>query len=371
MDDWGAPVDEEREDAAAGACRARRRRPIRPRSTSWRRSSPTPSSPAIVVGAGADDRETWAALVELAERLVAPVFQESFGARAGFPQDHPLFAGFLPADRPRLREKLAPYDAVLVVGAPVFRQSPYAPGRFTEAGTADRASSATDPDEVHRSPAELAVLAPAGGGLPRARGADPAARRRAARSSSARRLLPSHPAGEPLHGRPRARRARRSGFRATRSSSRRRRSTGPSCTTGCSRASRSASSAPRWAASASRSPARPASGWRCPTGPVVAVVGDGSSIYGIQALWSAAHYERRRPVRDPLERRLRDHGPPRRAPRASTAPWPAFDVDVAAVARGFGCTARRISTHDELVAALDEVVPDARDARRARSCSTW
>ncbi len=30
--------------------------------------------------------------------------------------------------------------------------------------------------------------------------------------------------------------------------------------------------------------------WRCPERPVVAVVGDGSSIYGIQGLWSAAHY---------------------------------------------------------------------------------
>ena len=28
-----------------------------------------------------------------------PVFQEPFGAQAGFPQDHPLFAGFLPARR--------------------------------------------------------------------------------------------------------------------------------------------------------------------------------------------------------------------------------------------------------------------------------
>ena len=27
-----------------------------------------------------------------------------------------------------------------------------------------------------------------------------------------------------------------------------------------------------------------------PERPVVAVVGDGSSLYGIQALWSAAHY---------------------------------------------------------------------------------
>ena len=37
------------------------------------------------------------------------------------------------------------------------------------------------------------------------------------------------------------------------------------------------------------------------------------------------------------------------------------EVDVAAVARGFGCPARRIETHDELSRALDEVV------RRCRS----
>jgi benzoylformate decarboxylase len=30
---------------------------------------------------------------------------------------------------------------------------------------------------------------------------------------------------------------------------------------------------------------------------------------------------------------------------------------VAAIARGFGCPAQRITTHDELLAALDETVP--------------
>ena len=57
-----------------------------------------------------------------------PVWQEPFSARAGFPQDHRLFAGHLPADRPRLRATLAPYDLVLVVGGPVLRQYPYVAG---------------------------------------------------------------------------------------------------------------------------------------------------------------------------------------------------------------------------------------------------
>jgi benzoylformate decarboxylase len=39
-------------------------------------------------------------------------------------------------------------------------------------------------------------------------------------------------------------------------------------------------------------------------------------------------------------------------------PWPGFgQVEVATIARGFGCPARRIETHDELVASLDELVP--------------
>ncbi|OEU90890.1 thiamine pyrophosphate-binding protein, partial [Streptomyces abyssalis] len=83
------------------------------------------AAPALVVGAAADHPVTWEALTLLAERLGCPVWQESFGARAGFPQDHRLFAGHLPADRTRLRETLGPYDLVLSVGAPVFRQYPY------------------------------------------------------------------------------------------------------------------------------------------------------------------------------------------------------------------------------------------------------
>src|SRR5215208_648777 len=157
MDDWDAPAEEEREDAAAE--RVLRAAGADPAALDELEAFlAAGAAPAIVVGAGADDAETWAALVALAERLVAPVFQESFGARAGFPQDHRLFAGFLPADRPRLREQLAPYDAVLVVGAPVFRQSPYAEGRFTD-GNTRIAIVSDDPDEVHRSPTELAVLA--------------------------------------------------------------------------------------------------------------------------------------------------------------------------------------------------------------------
>ena len=45
-----------------------------------------------------------------------------------------------------------------------------------------------------------------------------------------------------------------------------------------------------------------------------------------------------------------------------TGPWPAFaEVELATIARGFGCPAERITTHDELLSALDDVVPTLAD----------
>ena len=39
--------------------------------------------------------------------------------------------------------------------------------------------------------------------------------------------------------------------------------------------------------------ARSACVWRCTDRPVVAVIGDGAAMFGIQALWSAAPLQRR------------------------------------------------------------------------------
>ena len=171
--------------------------------------------PALVVGAGTDDPETWSALVTLAERLVCPVWQESFSARAGFPQDHPLFAGHLPADRPRLRQTLAPHDAVLVVGGPAFRQYPYHPGPFVEAGTRVAVVS-EDAAEVHRSAADLAVLAHPGSCAPARARSCPRARerpRRGPRRPRRRRRRPPASRSAPATSSPRW----PSGSRATRS----------------------------------------------------------------------------------------------------------------------------------------------------------
>ena len=93
-----------------------------------------------------------------------------------------------------------------------------------------------------------------------------------------------------------------------------------------------------------------------PQQPVVAIVGDGSAIYCIQALWSAAHYG----VGAVFV--VLSNGGYEIMDRLATAggleaPWPDFgSLDVGAIASGFGCETVAVGTHDELTATLDDVL---------------
>ena len=76
--------------------------------------------PALVFGAAVDREGAFELAVQLAERANAPVWEAPASSRASFPQDHPLFAGFLPAIPERLSQLLGENDLVVVIGAPVF-----------------------------------------------------------------------------------------------------------------------------------------------------------------------------------------------------------------------------------------------------------
>ncbi len=76
--------------------------------------------PALVVGAAVDQDGAWPLAIQLAERLNASVWESPMSGRRSFPEDHPLFAGFLPPLRQPLADRLAGHDVVLVIGAPVF-----------------------------------------------------------------------------------------------------------------------------------------------------------------------------------------------------------------------------------------------------------
>ncbi len=356
-DDWDAPADPRTLPSPVAVRRSRAPEPEAVAELAGRVGAAR--HPALVVGADADGPAAWEALVGLAEHLGAPVWQEAFAARAGFPQDHRLFAGHLPPERAALREALGAHDLLLVVGAPVFRQYQYSPGELVAPGTTI-ALVTDDAEDLHHSRADLALLA------------DPALTVAALTAA-----LPPAPTA-PHEGNPRP-------ARATESSPR-----GPADApldpptvfrelaarlpadavvveeTPSSRPDLHRlvpARAPLGFLSAAQGglgfgvPAAIGVRLGAPTRPVVAVVGDGSTLYGVQALWSAAHYgvgvlvlvldNGRYAIMDRLA-----------VEAGGKAPWPGFaEVDVAGLATALGCPARRVATSGELTGLLDDVVP--------------
>ena len=76
--------------------------------------------PALVVGPGIDRAEAVDLMVKVAEKAKAAVWVSPFSARCSFPERHPQFAGFLHASPGQLSDALRDHDLVVVIGAPVF-----------------------------------------------------------------------------------------------------------------------------------------------------------------------------------------------------------------------------------------------------------
>lgn len=76
--------------------------------------------PAIVVGPGVDRAGAVDLMVRVAEKAKASVWVSPFSARCSFPERHPQFAGFLHASPAQLSDALRAHDLVVVMGAPVF-----------------------------------------------------------------------------------------------------------------------------------------------------------------------------------------------------------------------------------------------------------
>ncbi|HKO27773.1 MAG TPA: thiamine pyrophosphate-binding protein [Solirubrobacteraceae bacterium] len=353
MGDWLEPADEL---AAASPARL-----LRPHSVDASQVEELADlldgaeAPALVVGA--PEADDWDPVVALAERMNCPVWQEAFSRRVGFPQDHRLFAGHLPWQRRLMHDVLSSYDLVLTLGTNAFRAYIY-DEPVALVGPSTRVAVLTaDSAEAHRSPCDLAVVAPVGAAcralveiLPeRAVGNPPDPVRRpaplpppgdgeilrpghvldalAARMPRDAMLIEEAPSSQPeLYQRVPVRAP--FGFLST--------------ANGCLGFGLAGSIGLRMG---------------LPDRPVVAVLGDGSTMYAIQALWSAARYEvgvlivvlanRRYAVMDALARRA-----------GGEAAWPGFEsVDIGAIARGLGCPTVRVDTHAELVSTLDEVLP--------------
>lgn len=76
--------------------------------------------PALVVGAAVDRDQAWDEVLQLAERHNAAVWVAPMSGRCSFPEDHRLFAGFLPAMREKIVALLGGHDLIFALGAPVF-----------------------------------------------------------------------------------------------------------------------------------------------------------------------------------------------------------------------------------------------------------
>ena len=76
--------------------------------------------PAFVIGAATARDDAWDDAIALAERHQAKVWVSPMSARNGFPENHRLFAGFLAADRAKVVASLTGHDVILVLGAPAF-----------------------------------------------------------------------------------------------------------------------------------------------------------------------------------------------------------------------------------------------------------
>ena len=76
--------------------------------------------PALVVGPGVDRALAVDLMVKVAEKARASVWVSPFSARCSFPERHPQFAGFLHASPSQLSDTLRLHDLVVVIGAPVF-----------------------------------------------------------------------------------------------------------------------------------------------------------------------------------------------------------------------------------------------------------
>ncbi|MBX7552151.1 benzoylformate decarboxylase [Streptomyces sp. NPDC004232] len=313
--------------------------------------------PALVVGPGVDDEDALDEVRVLAERLRAGVWISPLSGRSGFPESHPLFQGFLPPVARRLAARLAPYDVVVALGAPVFTYHvaddgpPLAPGTELFHLDCDAGQAAWLPVGT----SVVTTLRPALARLtellkesdrepppPRPAPAPAAAdahitpeflfdllRDRLPRDRVLVEEAPSH--RDALHARVPVDAG--GGFLTTGSG---------------------------------------ALGWGLPLAVgraladrrrVVCVVGDGSALYSVQALWSAARHAA------PVTYVLLDNGGyaavralGRRIGIGGVPGTDITGIDFAALAQSFGCPAARAEDPGELPAALDRALGRGDDA---------
>jgi benzoylformate decarboxylase len=312
----------------------------------------TARRPALIIGPGVDDDAALPAVVGLAERTGAAVWMSPLSGRSGFPEDHRLFRGFLPPVRDQLARRLDGHDVIVSIGAPIFTYHVHTTGPHLPEG-ARLFHLDCDPAQTAWAPVGTSVLTTIRAGVnallelvdkadreppePPIRPAAPPVSdpiEPALVFATLRDLLPedavvveetpSH--REMLHARLPI--TRPGGF----------------LTTG--------SGALGWGMPVAVGRALAGTGER-----VVCLLGDGASMYSIQALWTAARYEA--PVTFVVLNNNGYEAVKELGRRLGIPSVPGTDIqgiDFVTVAKGLGCPGRRVERAAELADALSDAL---------------
>ncbi|KKY67737.1 benzoylformate decarboxylase [Morganella morganii] len=357
LDDWDKPAES---DSAVVRTVSHRisADPVRIREFALRVSEA--KNPVLIYGSSLARGEGWDAGIRLAEKLNIPVYSAPASERPPFPESHPLYAGGLPFAMKPLSDKLAGHDVALIIGAPVFRYYPYVAGDYIPAGL-QLLHITDDPQEAGRAPVGDSLLSDAVLAVEQLTErvtARPA--RTAAISKQAHGMAPHPAAPEPASG---GLLSASQLFRAVRSAV-------PEDTILTEESpSNLGELHAAWPVDKPDSFYTFASGslgWTLPASagislgerdsgrnrPVVAIIGDGSMQYSVQGLWTAAQHQL------PILFVIPENGQygilKSFAVLEDTPGVPGLDIpglDIAALATGYGCTAVRATTEDDVIAA--------------------
>jgi benzoylformate decarboxylase len=352
MDDWGAEADEDRATNAIRRVVGGRAVPDPASLAQLAASLQGARNPVLVAGPDIDASGGWEDAIALAEKQRLPVWASPApgGGRLGFPESHPNFAGVLPPAIGAVSEVLKEHDLILVVGSSVFPYYPYFPGPLLPEG-ASLVAITSDAGEAARAPMGDAIVGDVALALkelvalldeserpavePRPELGDPAHADPLSGSEAMAALAEVWPAdGIAVLETPSSTMAFRNRLRLSEPGS----------------YYFGASGGLGFGISA-------ALGVQLgqPGRPVVCVLGEGSAQYGITALWTAVAYKL--PVTFLVLRNQEYMILKWFAEFEQLSGAPGLDLpglDVAALARAYGMSAREVSGREELIEALRE-----------------
>jgi len=116
-------------------------------------------APALIAGHELSTYDALAEAAELAELLGAPVYQQTVPYSAQFPSEHPAFLGALTRSQPQVRAALQPYDLLVFLGADVLRMSVFNRVDPLPEGAAVLQIGERDWELAKNYPAEIAIKA--------------------------------------------------------------------------------------------------------------------------------------------------------------------------------------------------------------------